>query len=250
MLACSTVPVTKRSQMNLLSTSRMSSMAVDQYSTFLNENKVLKGTKEVKQVKTVGQKIAQATEGYLKNNGYKDRLDEFDWEFNVVDNEAVNAWCMPGGKVVFYTGILEVCQDKEGIAVVMGHEIAHAVARHGNERMSQGLAAQLGGMALSTALSTEPAATRDLFLRAYGLGAQVGMMLPFSRMHESEADQIGLIFMAKAGYNPGEAVAFWQRMEKQSGESPPEFLSTHPSHKTRIKDLKEHMDKAMGYYEQ
>jgi predicted Zn-dependent protease len=156
---------------------------------------------------------------------------------------------MPGGKVVVYTGILPITKNESGLATVMGHEIAHAIARHGNERMSQALATQLGGMALSVALSSEPQQTRQLFMQAYGLGAQVGVLLPYSRLQESEADEIGLIFMAKAGYDPRKAVDFWQRMEKQSGGgAPPEFLSTHPSPKSRIEDIKEHLPEAMKYY--
>ncbi len=199
-------------------------------------------------VKNVGNNIANSVEQYLKENGFEDQVKEFSWEFNLVKNEQVNAWCMPGGKVVFYKGIMPICEDKNGVAVVMGHEIAHAVARHGNERMSQMLATQMGGMALSAALSEKSEKTQQLFMAAYGMGAQVGFMLPYSRLHESEADKMGLVFMGMAGYDPHEAVDFWQRMDQQSGKSPPEFLSTHPANKTRIEDLKAYMPKAMEYY--
>jgi predicted Zn-dependent protease len=155
---------------------------------------------------------------------------------------------MPGGKVVFYEGILPICRDENGIAVVMGHEVAHAIAEHGNERMSQGLLAQLGGVALSEALKEKPQLTQQLWMTAYGLGAQVGVLLPFSRTQESEADRLGLIFMSIAGYNPNGSVEFWQRMAQQGGAQPPEFLSTHPAHETRINDIKKHIPEAMKYY--
>jgi predicted Zn-dependent protease len=176
-------------------------------------------------------------------------IKNYKWEFNLIESEEVNAWCMPGGKVVFYTGILPVTQTEAGIAVVMGHEIAHAVAEHGNERMSQSLIAELGGIALSEAVKNEPAQTQQLWFAAYGLGATVGVLLPFSRTQESESDRLGLIFMAMAGYNPQEAVNFWKRMAAQKGgNAPPEFLSTHPADETRIKDLQNEIPEAMKYY--
>lgn len=246
---CQKVPVTGRTQMNLISPDRMMKTSLKQYERFLKKSDVVTGTKRSRQLKTVGKDIATAVEDYLKDNGYKNRIKDFKWEFNLIDKQAVNAWAMPGGKIAFYQGIMDVCQNKNGIAVVMGHEIAHAIARHGNERMSQMLAAKLGGKALSVALGEEPSVTRNLVLQAYGLGARVGMMLPFSRKHESEADQIGLVFMAMAGYNPREAVDFWQRMRAESDkEKPPAFLSTHPPTEDRIKNLKSHMDEALKYY--
>ena len=248
LVSCAKVPITGRKQVNLVSTQELQSSSLKQYNQFLKQHEVIKNTQELRQLKAVGADIADAVETYLRNNGYKNRIEEFDWEFNLVKDDAVNAWAMPGGKIVFYSGIMDICQNKKGIAVVMGHEIAHAVARHGNERMSQMLAAQLGGVALSAALSEEPEQTQNLIMRAYGVGAQVGVMLPFSRLHESEADQMGLTFMAMAGYDPHAAVNFWQRMHEQSGKSPPEFLSTHPSHESRIADLRKHMDEAMKYY--
>jgi predicted Zn-dependent protease len=175
-------------------------------------------------------------------------LKDYKWEFNLVDDKQVNAWCMPGGKVVFYTGIMPICQNEEGIAVVMGHEIAHAIADHGNERMSQQMVLQMGGMALDQAMSDKPEQTKALWMTTFGVGAQFGVMLPFSRMHESEADQMGLIFMAMAGYNPEKAVDFWTRMSKMGGQKPPEILSTHPSDETRIAKIKEHLPEAMKYY--
>ena len=177
------------------------------------------------------------------------QLQGFVWEFNLVESDEVNAWCMPGGKVVVYTGILPITQDETGLAVVMGHEIAHAVANHGSERMSHALITQMGGMALNKALENKPEQTRNLWMGAFGLGAQFGYMLPFSRTHEKEADHLGLIFMAIAGYNPEKAVEFWERMAQMSqGNAPPEFMSTHPSDATRIREIKAHLPEAMLYY--
>ncbi len=176
------------------------------------------------------------------------RIDGFQWEFNLVDDDVPNAWCMPGGKVVVYTGLLPLTQNETGLAVVMGHEIAHAVARHGNERMSQELALQLGGVALSVAIEKKPEETKQLFYSAYGIGSELGIVLPYSRLHETEADKLGLIFMAMAGYNPEEAIPFWTRMSQSGGQKPPEILSTHPADETRIRNLKEFMPEAMKYY--
>jgi predicted Zn-dependent protease len=222
-------------------------MSLTEYNSFLSENKTVTATDQAALVKSVGNKIATAVESYLKKHGQSKRVKNFNWEFNLVKDETINAWCMPGGKVVFYTGILPITQDEAGLAVVMGHEIAHAIARHGNERMSQGLALQGGGMAVGVALSSKPEFTQDLFSQAYGLGSQLGM-LKYSRMHESEADKMGLVFMAMAGYDPREAPEFWKRMSAMGGQKPPEFLSTHPHDDTRIKDLNEYMDEALKHY--
>ncbi len=247
--SCSTVPVTGRSQLSIIPASQLMSMSFQQYDQFLNENKVVKNTSQSAQIKRIGTKIQKSVEQYLAEKNMSDHLNGYSWEFNLVESDQVNAWCMPGGKVVFYTGILPICKDEAGIATVMGHEIAHAIAEHGGERMSQGLIVQLGGMGLQAALEKEPALTQQLAMTAFGLGAQVGVMLPFSRLHESEADHMGLIFMAMAGYNPNEAVSFWQRMAAQKGgDAPPEFLSTHPSDQTRINDLKKLIPEAMQYY--
>jgi predicted Zn-dependent protease len=202
-------------------------------------------------VKRVGLNIKNAVETYFAQHNLSKDLKGYAWEFNLIESNEVNAWCMPGGKVVVYTGILPVTQDETGLAVVMGHEIAHAVAQHGGERMSQGLLQQLGGAALSVALQNEPQKTQNIFLTAYGLGSTIGVVLPFSRTQESEADRLGLIFMAMAGYNPNAAVNFWTRMsQSKTGGSPPEFLSTHPSDKTRIANLKKYMPEALQYYKQ
>lgn len=248
---CQKVPITGRTQMNLISPDRMMKTSLNQYEQFLKKNEVITGTERSQNLKAVGNDIAKSVENYLKQQGYEERIEDYNWEFNLIASDAVNAWAMPGGKIAFYTGIMDVCQDKNGIAVVMGHEIAHAIARHGNERMSQMLAARLGGTALSVALSEQPETTRNLVLQSYGMGAQVGVMLPFSRKHESEADEMGLLFMAMAGYNPKEAVKFWQRMKEQSSkEKPPAFLSTHPPTDERIQALRSNMDEAMKYYRQ
>jgi predicted Zn-dependent protease len=226
-------------------------MSYPNYKTVLGEAKKLPNSDpRVKQVRTVGTKIRLAVETFMKQNNQEKLLEGFAWEFNLIDDpNMVNAWCMPGGKVAFYTGILPICNNDVGIAVVMGHEVAHAIARHGNERMTLGLMQQVGGVALSVALTEKPEATKNLFMSAYGVGSNLGVMLPFSRTHESEADRLGLIFMSMAGYNPEEAPKFWGRMAKLSGGAqPPEFLSTHPAHETRIKDLNANMAEAKKYY--
>lgn len=248
--SCTTVPLTGRKQLKLLPESQLVQMSLAQYSEFLDGSNVVKSTdSQAKMVKRVGQKLAKEVETVLRIQGQSDRIKGFKWEFNLVEDDLVNAWAMPGGKVVVYTGLLKVTQDETGLAVVMGHEIAHAVARHGNERMSQGMLTQTGFAALDIALSKKPQQTRDLFMTAAGLGAQIGVMLPFSRKHESEADEMGLIFMASAGYDPHAASKFWKRMAKSGGAGVPEFLSTHPNHQTRINNIEnKYMRKAMQYY--
>ncbi len=250
LLACSTVPITGRKQLNIIPAPQILSMSFQQYDQFLKEHKVITGTPEARMVQRVGHKIQKAVEQYFAQKGMSNRLSGYQWEFHLVQDEQVNAWCMPGGKVVVYTGILPITKNEVGLAVVLGHEIAHAIAEHGNERMSQGLMVQLGGMALSKALESKPEMTRNLFLTAYGVTVQLGALLPYSRLHESEADHLGLIFMAMAGYNPQEAIKFWERMaSKSKGNKPPEFLSTHPSDETRIKNLKKLLPEAMKYYQ-
>ena len=247
--ACSTVPITGRQQLNIVPMSSMLSMSFQQYDQFLREHPLSTDAEKTAMVKRVGENISKAVERYLIDNNLSAEVKNYSWEFNLVESEEINAWCMPGGKVVFYTGILPLTRDESGLAVVMGHEIAHAVAKHGNERMSQGLLAQTGGVALSEALRSKPAATQQLWMAVYGVGAQVGLILPYSRLHESEADRLGLIFMAMAGYDPNAAVGFWQRMAAQKGgASPPEFLSTHPSDQKRIESIRSLIPEAMQYY--
>jgi predicted Zn-dependent protease len=247
-LACATVPLTGRRQLSLLSSSDMLAMSAQQYGEFLKENPPSKDANGTAQVQRVGRRIQAAVETYMRDHGYADRLDGYQWEFNLVDNEQVNAWCMPGGRVVVYSGLLPVAQDDTGLAVVMGHEIAHAIAEHGNERMSQQMLAQMGGVALDVALANKPNETKNLWMAAYGAGAQVGVLLPFSRAQESEADRLGLVFMAMAGYDPQKAPGFWERMAAGKSKAPPEFLSTHPSDATRIANLRSLIPEAMKYY--
>jgi len=247
-LSCSTVPLTGRSQLNMIPSSEMLSMSYQQYDQFMKENKISTNQQAIGMVKRVGSNIKGAVERYMTANNLSENLKGYNWEFNLVEDEQANAWCMPGGKVVFYTGILPITQDETGIAVVLGHEIAHAIAEHGNERMSQQLLQQAGAVGLMVAMKDEPAETQAIWLSVYGVGSTVAVMLPYSRTHESEADQLGLIFMAMAGYNPNSAVDFWQRMAAKGGDSPPEFLSTHPSYETRINDIKKWLPDAMKYY--
>jgi predicted Zn-dependent protease len=227
----------------------MLSMSLQQYDQFIKEHKVSTNQEQTATVKRVGANVQHAVERYFAASGLSDQLSNYKWEFNLVEDPQVNAWCMPGGKVVVYTGIMPVARGDAGLAVVLGHEIAHAIAEHGNERMSQGLLAQMGGVALSTALSTRSAETQQLWMSVYGVGAQYGAILPYGRMQESEADHLGLIFMAMAGYDPNEALTFWQRMaSNKAGQAPPEFMSTHPSDATRIENIRRLIPEAMKEY--
>ncbi|UII31579.1 M48 family metallopeptidase [Fulvivirga ulvae] len=246
--SCATVPVTGRRQLSLVPNSEILPLSYDQYSQVLKENKLSDNQQWTAMVKNAGERIKVAVEQYMKQKGLSDQLSGYSWEFNLIESETVNAWCMPGGKVAFYTGIMPICKDEKGVAVVMGHEVAHAIANHGRERMSEGLVANLGLSSLSAAMGQNPTMTQQLLLQSVGIGTQLGM-LSFSRTHESEADEIGLIFMAMAGYDPREAPKFWERMSAQgSGQRPPEFLSTHPHPETRIADLNKSMEEALKYY--
>ena len=247
--ACAQVAVTGRQQLSLVSNSDIIPMANQQYDSVVRTAKLSNNQQQTAMVKNVGAKIQRAVEQYMAQNNASSELQGFQWEFNLIDDpKTVNAWCMPGGKVAFYTGIMPICQNEAGVAVVMGHEVAHAVANHARERMSQGLVANGLLGTLGAAFGQNPTLTKQLFFQAVGVGAQVGM-LKFSRQHESEADRIGLIFMAMAGYDPKEAPRFWERMSSQSsGGAPPEWLSTHPSHSSRIKDLNDAIPEAMKYY--
>lgn len=249
LFACQKNAITGRRSLNLIPESEMIGMSLTEYDKFLAEHKPLPATdNRVVTVRRIGARIQTSVEKYYADKGLSDQLAGFKWEFNVVDENTINAWCMPGGKVVVYTGILPVTQDEASLAIVMGHEIAHAVAKHGTERMSQGMLVQLGGQALSVALQTKPAITQALFQQSYGIGSQLGI-LKFSRTHETEADKMGLVFAAMAGYNPEVAIGFWERMAAAGGgQAPPEFLSTHPSDATRIADLKAYMPEAKKYY--
>ena len=247
-VACSKVPISGRRQLHLLPESVMMNLSVSSYREVLAKTPPLPNSNNNAQmVARVGQKIANAVNTYAKQKKITSRTQGFKWEFNLVNDNTINAWCMPGGKVVVYTGLLAVTQNETALAIVMGHEIAHAIARHGNERMSQGLLQQMGGIGLQVALANKPQETQNIFLQSYGLGSQLGL-LKYSRTHESEADKLGLVFSAMAGYNPNEAIDFWKRMAAQGGAKPPLLLSTHPSDETRIKDLKTFMPQAMKYY--
>lgn len=242
--ACSTVPLTGRRQLNLANSDEIQQQSVQAYREFLNDpkTKVVKSGSDAQRVKTVGSRIASAIDRYLSQNGYANQYN-FKWEFNLVESKDINAWCMPGGKVAVYTGIIPVAQTDAGLATVMGHEIAHAIARHAEERYSQTLGAQAIGGVVGAAAGSET------INQLYGLGGQL-TLLKYGRSQESEADRLGLIFMAMAGYNPSNAVAFWQRMasSKQGNGAPPEFLSTHPSDATRISNIQKRLPEAMKYY--
>lgn len=247
--SCTVVPLTGRKQLSLLPESEMISMSLTSYNDFLKNNPPSKDKISSDIVKKIGTDIAAAVTKYFADNNLSDRLSGYQWEFSLVKNDTTqNAWCMPGGKVVVYSGILPVTKDKNGLAVVMSHEIAHAVARHGNERMSQELLAQFGSVALNEAIKQKPEQTRTIFNTAYGIGSQLGVLLPYSREHELEADKLGLIFMAMAGYDPQSAISFWERMAASGGKKPPEFLSTHPSDASRINKIKAALPEAMKYY--
>ena len=244
--ACKTVPITGRKQLSLVSDSQLYPMAFQQYDQFLKENKLSTNVKESNEVKAVGKRIQGAVDRFMRANGMAAKADAYKWEFNLVDDPTVNAWCMPGGKVVVYTGIMPIAKNEDGLAAIMGHEIAHAFAGHGAERMSTGILQQAGGLAVALATANKSPEQQQIWQTAYGVGSTVGVMLPFSRTHETEADKLGMIFMIMAGYNPEEAVNVWIRMSQREGaeNAPPEFLSTHPSNQTRIKTLRDYIPEA------
>jgi predicted Zn-dependent protease len=249
LFSCSTVPVTERRGLHLVPDSELTSLSYREYDKVLKTSKLSTDMTKVSMVRRVGQRIAVASEELLDETGRGTDIRNYKWEFNLIeDDKTVNAWCMPGGKVAVYTGLLPYSQDENGLAVVVGHEVAHAIAKHGNERMSQGLLAQFGAIGLSLALSGSPGVTSNIFMQAYGVGTQVGVLLPYSRVQESEADHIGLILMAKAGYDPHGAIALWQRMNAKGGSRAPEFLSTHPAPESRIRNIESQIPEAMKYY--
>ena len=249
-VGCAEVPVTKRRGLHIVPTSDLLALSFQQYDEVIKESKLSTDQKKVQMVRRVGERIGRSAEAFLKDSGRGSQISQYKWEFNLIeDDKVVNAWCMPGGKVAVYTGILPYTKDETGLAVVMSHEVAHAIAEHGNERMSQALLANMGGMALSVALANQPSQTRELSMAAFGAGAAVGFLLPYSRLHESEADRIGLMFMARAGYDPRQAIPFWERMNKKAGPKPPEFLSTHPAPESRIANIKTYIPEALPYYQ-
>jgi predicted Zn-dependent protease len=250
--ACATVPLTGRRQLSLVNESEIQQQAALVYKELLSDSKtkVVKSTSQAQMVQRVGKNIAGAVNRFLQENGYGDQYN-FDWEFNLIQEDQINAWCMPGGKVAVYSGILPVTKNEAGLATVMGHEVAHAIAKHSAERMSQTIIAQAGGVAVDVATSEKSSTTRSVLNTAYGLGGQLAL-LNYSRNQESEADRLGLVFMAMAGYNPNEAIGFWERMaqakQTQGGGAPPEFLSTHPSDARRINNIQKLIPEAMTYY--
>ncbi|RRB16977.1 M48 family metallopeptidase [Larkinella knui] len=257
-VACQKVPLTGRNQLVLIPNTQMLPLSFTNYKEVLDTSKIVRSGGQEDMIKRVGSRIQKAVETYMAANNLSERLNGFQWEFNLIESPQVNAWCMPGGKVAFYTGILPYTQNEAGVATVMGHEVSHAIAEHGNERMSEGLLAnglmQGGQLVLGSLSQNQRSQTNALLLQAVGAGLpvayQVGRALPHSRAQESEADKLGLIFMSMAGYNPQEAVSFWGRMAKAgSGQKPPEFLSTHPSDERRIRDLEKQMPDAMKYYQ-
>jgi predicted Zn-dependent protease len=247
--SCSKVPLTGRTRLDAVSDSEILPLVNQQYAEVLKEEKIVTNTAKGQMVVKVGKNMAAAVEKFLISEGYPEIVESFAWEFNLIQSDQVNAWCMPGGKVGVYTGILAVTQDETGLAVVMGHEIAHAVAAHSRERMSNGLVANFGISLLSSAVGQNPTLTQAIFLQSVGLGSELGM-LSYSRKHELEADELGLIFMAVAGYDPRQAPVFWERMSSAGGQAPPEFLSTHPGPDSRIQKLNQQMPKALKYYEE
>jgi len=247
--SCAEVPVTHRKGLHLVPESELVFMGFQQYREVISKVKLSTDTAKVQMVRRVGEKVAKAAEEFLSDAGRSDQIKNYQWEFNLIeDDKTVNAWVMPGGKAAVYTGILRHTQNETGLAVVLGHEVSHAIAGHGNERMSQALLANLGASALSVALALQPQQTREIYMMAYGVGANVGVLLPYSRLHESEADHIGLMLMARVGYDPREAVSFWERMSKADAARPVEFLSTHPAPETRIQRIKAEIPEALPYY--
>lgn len=247
LIACARVPVTNRKQLKLLPEAELIAMADTAYKMCLDTSNVLPASDSRSQrVKNVGTKIEKAVTNFCNSHNASNRVAGYNWQFNVIESSTVNAWCMPGGKVVVYTGILPLATDDTLLAVVMGHEIAHAIARHGNERMSQGLAVQGLGTILSGTM--QDPVRRSIFLQSYGIGTSLGM-LKYSRKHESEADKMGLVFMYLAGYNPWKALDFWQKMSELGGANIPEILSTHPSDATRIADIKAYLPEVKKHAE-
>ena len=241
---CSTVPITGRKRLNFVSDSQVLPASFAQYDKFLQENKVSSNRKESAQIKDIGNKIAAAVDRFMRANGMVEEANSYKWEFNLIEDKTVNAWCLPGGKVVFYTGILPICANEDGIAAVMGHEVAHAFAKHGQERMSQGQLQQVGGLAVALGTSGSSQESQQIWNTAFGIGSNLGM-LKFSRTHEQEADRLGLVFMIMAGYDGNEAAEVWVRMSQRAGSGQgPELLSTHPHPESRIQDLKNYLPTA------
>ncbi len=246
LLSCSTVPITGRKRVNLVSDAKILPASFAQYKGFLKEHKLSSNAKKSNEIQNVGINISKAVDKFMRANNMVSEANSYRWEFNLIEDNTVNAWCMPGGKVVFYTGILPICANTDGIAAVMGHEVAHAFAKHGQERMTSAYGQQLGGIAVALGTNNKDPKTKALWSTIYGVGSSVGM-LAYSRTHETEADKLGMVFMIMAGYKPEEAINVWVRMsERAGGKVPPEFLSTHPSNQTRINNLKAYLPTAIA----
>lgn len=247
--SCQSVPFTQRKQLTLIPDSQLNQLAEQSYKQFLDSAKVIETGSQAERVKTVGKTISCGIDRYFENQKKKNIVKDYEWQFNLIEDTIANAWAMPGGRVAVYTGLLDITKSDDELAAVVAHEIAHVIANHGDERLSQGLIIQLGGIALDQALRDKPNTTRQLFMLSYGIGSQVGLALPFSRLQESEADRLGIIFMAMAGYDPKKAISFWQSMiERGNGDPVPEFLSTHPSSENRVEDINKRIDEAMKYF--
>ena len=239
LVACATNPFTGKKTIALVSNKQLFPTSFAQYNQVLSESKVVQGTSDAKMIDRVGQRIAVAAERWLTANGHESYLNDYKWEYKLIDSDQVNAWCMPGGKIAFYTGILPIAQNETGVAAIMGHEVAHALANHGQQRMSKGMLQQIGAIGVAVGTSGQNPQQQQMWQQAYGIGSTLGI-LAYSRKHENEADKIGLYLMAVAGYNPDEASELWKRMKANSGgQAPPQFLSTHPSNDVRIANLKE-----------
>lgn len=249
-VGCETVPITGRRQLSFVPQGQLMGLSRDNYEQILKESKLSQDPDQVEMVRRVGDRLVQAVTQYMGDTGQSGRIKDYAWEFNLIeDDKTMNAFCLPGGKVAVYTGLLRVTQDDAGLAAVISHEIAHAIANHGGERMSQMLLVELGGYSLSQALKQSPAKTQTIWMSAYGVGTTVGVVLPYSRSHENEADRIGLIIMALGGYDPNAAIGLWERMNQEQKQGKlPDFLSTHPAPATRIKLIRDHIQEAMGYY--
>lgn len=243
-ISCSTVPITGRKRVNLVSDEQVLPASFAQYRGFLSKNRLSLNTAKTKEIKEIGARISYAVDKFMRANGMVKEANSYKWEFNLVADNTVNAWCLPGGKVVFYEGILPICANKDGIAAVMGHEIAHAFAKHGQERMTAAYGQQIGGILVAVGTAKKDPRQRQMWNMVYGLTSTLGM-LKYSRVHETEADRLGMVFMIMAGYNPEEAAEVWVRMSQRAGrKAPPQFLSTHPSNESRIRDLRAYLPKA------
>lgn len=248
-VGCVVVPITGRKQFSLISSVQLLSLSQANYKQILEESEFSQDFLKTKMIERVGNKIASATEQFLRENNMADQIEDYQWEFKLIeDDENVNAFCMPGGRIGVYTGILEVSRDDVGMATVLAHEIAHAIANHAGERMSHLLLVELGEATLADALNKNPGKTSQIWMLAYGIGTNVGIILPYSRTQELEADRIGLILMAKAGYDPRNAISFWKRMNEKAKSRPVEFLSTHPVPERRMEDIRKAMPEALEYY--